>query len=157
MILATPSSTADASSSSLRPLAPCRTSGIVDGGADGLQALELQAAGGRSAVRVADGDGEPVDVGRFDETCGLVGIGPGGVADRDAGFVAGDVAEFGFERQSRPADQRAGLAGERDVLVEGEGGTVDHDGAEAGVDGEIEFVEGVGVIEVEGNLRLAVL
>ena len=129
--------------------------GDVDGVEDGGEAVALEAAGGRAAVDVADGDGEPVDVGGLDELGGLGRVGPSRVADGDAVLVAGDVAEFGFERDAVPSGEAAGLAHELDVVVEGEGGAVDHEGIEAGVDGGGEFGGGVGVVEVEGGPRAA--
>ena len=84
---------------------------------------------------VADGHREPVDLRGADEGRGLIGIGPSRVADGDAFLVAGHVAEFRFERDAVPGGEAAGFADELDMIVEGEGGAVDHQGIEAGVDG----------------------
>ncbi len=130
--------------------------GDVDGVADCVQAIDLEAADGGGSVGVADGDSEPVDVGLADESGGFVGVGPAGVADGDACFIAGDVSELGFEREGGPLDECFGLADDGEVLIEGEGGAVDHDGVEAGVDGQRQFVEGVGVVEVEGGVCVEV-
>ena len=127
--------------------------GDVDDGADGGEAVALEAAGGRAAVDVADGDGEPVDAGDLDEFGGLGRVGPSGFADGDAGFIAGDVAELGFERDAVPSGEAAGFADELNVIIEGECRAVDHEGIEAGVDGGGELGGGVGVVEMEGRPR----
>ena len=115
---------------------------------EGLFALEFE-----GAVAGADGAGEGIAAGLFDEVFGFGGVGEGGVAvlNFDVVLDAAEHAEFGFDGDPLGVGPVDDALGDLDVLVERVVGRVDHDGAEeAGVD-----ALGAGllitVVEVDGE------
>ena len=115
---------------------------------EGLFALELE-----SAVRGADGAGQGIAAGLFDEIFGFDGVGEAGVTflNFDVLFDATEHTEFGFDRDAFGVRAINDAFGDRDVLVERIVRGVDHDGTEkTGIDA---FVAGllVAVIKMDGK------
>ena len=101
------------------------------------------------AVDVADGDGERVATHAPYVLGHLRGV---GLAIRLGDVVillAADGAELGLDRNPARMAVVHGAAAETDVLLERQGGAVDHDGGEAGLHGATHVVERLAVVEVE--------
>ena len=89
------------------------------------------------AVAGADGAGEGITAGLFDEQLGLVGIGQAGVAffDDDIFFDAAEHAEFSFDGDTFGVSAIHDTLGDRYILFERIMRCVDHDRAkEAGIE-----------------------
>ena len=83
-----------------------------------------------SAVAGADGDGQRVAAGPGDELFDLFRTGVGGSMRRDLDVVldAGESAQLGLDDDTMVMRVLDDLAGDLDVLFEGLGGGIDHDG-----------------------------
>ena len=106
------------------------------------------------AVRGADGDRERVAAGLGGELDDFLGLRVVALLGLDLVFDAGEDAELGLDRHVVLVRVVDDLLRELDVLLEGKGASVDHDGREAGVDAALARLEAVAVVEVEDNLRL---
>ena len=105
---------------------------------DGLQDVEAQLGVGAglelvSAVRGADGDGQRVTAGTGNELLDLLGTGVVSVVSGNADLVlnTGQSAQLSLDHNTVIVSVLDHLLGDLDVLLEGLGGSVDHDaGAE---------------------------
>ena len=106
-----------------------------------------------SAVRGADGDGERVDARACGELLDFVGRGEHGVVCGDVDVIldARELAELCLDDHAVVMCILDHLFGDGDVLLPRLGGSVDHDGSEASVDGCLADVEVCAVVEVHGN------
>ena len=79
------------------------------------------------------------------------GLGVGRLLGLDVVLDAGQAAELALDRDAERAGVFDDLAGQGDVLLVGEMGAVDHDRREAVFDAGLGQLEGVAVVEVEGD------
>ena len=77
--------------------------------------------------------------------------------DGDLILNAGEGAELGLDHDTVIVSVLDDLAGQGDVLVKGLGGGVDHDGGEAAVDAGLAQLEGVAVVQMQGDGDLGIL
>ncbi len=103
------------------------------------------------AVGGADGDGQRVDRRPFDEVDDLLRLGVGRVLRLDLVLDPGQAAELAFDRDAEGAGEIDDLARQGDILLIGEVRAVDHDRREAVIDAGLGQIEGVAVVEVEGD------
>ena len=106
-----------------------------------------------SAVRGADGDGERVDARACGEFFHFVGRSEHSVmcGNVDVIFDARELAELRFDDHAVIVRVFDHLLGDGDVLFPRLGGSVDHDGGEAAVDGGLADLEVCAVVEVHGD------
>ncbi len=107
----------------------------------------------RPAMACADGNGEGVDFGLLDEVLDRARIGIVGVLGGNLVLDAGEHAEFAFDRHVilLAVGVFADLLGEGDILVIGEGRTVDHDGGEAVLDAALADFEIGTMVQVKDD------
>jgi hypothetical protein len=109
------------------------------------------------AVAVADGDGERIAAGFLDEFDGFVRVGvmaAGGMGAAFFAFVelrADQVAEFGFDGAIEFVGVFHDLAGDFDVLLERLVAGVNHHAGETFVNALFAQLEGVAVVQVDGD------
>ena len=92
---------------------------------------------------------------RLDEVLDLVGLGVDRLGRHHVVLDAGQHAQLALDRDVVLVGVLDDLAGQLDVLLEGVVRAVDHDRREAGVDAGLAQLEGVAVVEVQGELELA--
>ena len=112
-----------------------------------------------SAVGRADGDGQRVAAGLGDEFLDLLRVGVGGVLGGDVDLVldACQRTELGLDHDAVIMGVLDDLARDLDVLREGLGGGVDHDGGEAAVDAALAGLKVGTVIQMQGNGDVGIL
>ena len=156
LILLTPSVTACPISSSGLFEPPCRTMGsgaafLISRRRSSLSSgVEVR---GVDPVARPDGHGQAVDAGLGDEAGGLLGLGVDDVVGAALGVPVGlaDGAELALDGQPDGVRGLDHLLGDRDVLLEGQEGLVDHDAGEPGLDGGEDLLVGRAVVEVHGH------
>ena len=101
----------------------------------------------------ADCDGQGVDAGAGHELLNLLGTGVGSVVRVYIDLVldAGQGAQLAFDHNAVVMGVLDDLLGQGDVVLEGLGGTVDHDGGEAAVDAALAQLEGVAVVQMHAD------
>ncbi len=101
----------------------------------------------------ADCDGQGVDAGAGHELLDLLGTGVGGILGRNIDLVlnAGQGAQLAFDHDAVVMGVLDDLLGQSDVVLEGLGGAVDHDGGEAAVDAALAQLEGVAVVQMHAD------
>ncbi len=106
-----------------------------------------------SAVAGADGDGQGVAPGLLDELLHLLGAGVAGILGGDVDLVlhAGERTKLGLHDDAVVVGVLDDLAGDGDVLGEGLGAGVDHDGGEAAVDAGLAGLKIRAVVQVQGD------
>ena len=112
-----------------------------------------------SAVAGADGDGQRIAAGLGYELFYFLGTGVGGGVSSDLDFVldAGQSAQLSLNDDTVVMSVLNDLAGDLDVLGEGLGGGVDHDGGEAAVDAGLAGLEVGAVIQMQSDGDLGAL
>ena len=112
-----------------------------------------------SAVGGADGDGQGVTAGTGHELFDLLGTGVGGSLSGDIDLVldAGQGAQLSLNHNTVIVSVLNDLLGDLDVLLERLGGGVDHDGGEAAVNAGLAGLEGVAVVQVQGDGNVGAL
>ena len=92
-----------------------------------------------------------------DELLDLFGTGVGGVLGGDLDLVldAGQSAQLGLDDHAVVVGILNDLAGDRDVLLKGLGGAVDHDGGEAAVDAGLAGLEVGAVVQMQGDGQIS--
>ena len=112
-----------------------------------------------SAVAGADGDGQGVTAGLGDELFDLFRTGVGGSMRRDLDVVldAGESAQLGLDDDTMVMRVLDDLAGDLDVLFEGLGGGIDHDGGKAAVNAGLARLKIGTMIQMQrdGDVRAA--
>jgi len=129
-----------------------------------LSGLRVFTAGLVGAVAGSDGDGERVEAGFLHEIFGLVRVGEVvlhlavGQSGAVAVFDAAQDAQLTLDRDAQGMGHFDGRPGDLDVLFVGVGSlavfperAVHHDGGESEVDGGLEGLEAVAVVQVHGH------
>ena len=106
------------------------------------------------AVRGADGDSERIAAGLGREFDDLFGLGVVRFGGGNFIFDTGQNAKLGLDGDVVLVSVINDLAGQFDVVLEGEVRTIDHHRAEAGIDAALASLEAVAVIEVENDLGI---
>ena len=101
------------------------------------------------AVAGADGDGKAVAAGLCNELFDFFRTGVGTDSMADFVFDAGQSAELSFDNNAVVVCVLNDLLGDLDVLLEGLGRCVDHNGGEAVVDAGLAGLEGIAVIQMQ--------
>ena len=106
-----------------------------------------------SAVGGADGDGQGVTTGAGHELFDFLGTGVGSSLSGDVDFVfdASQGAQLSLDNNTVIVSVLNDLLGDLDVLLEGLGRSVDHDGSEAAVDAGLAGLEAVAVVQVQSD------
>ena len=117
-------------------------------------ALELE-----RAVGGADGDGQRVYAGALGKFLNLIRIGVGGVLGLNLNLIlnAGQTAQLALNGNVAVVSILNNLAGQSDVLFEGQVGAVDHDGGKATVDAALAGLEIGAVIQMHNDRQIGVL
>ena len=103
------------------------------------------------AVGGADGDGEGVNTSALDKVLDLLGASVVVDLGLDVVLDTGENAELTLDGDVAGVGVLDDLLGEGDVLLVGEGGAVDHDVGEAGLDARDNELEAVTVVKVEAD------
>ena len=108
------------------------------------------------AVGGADGDGEGVTAGAGNELLDLFGVGVALVTGLNADLVlnAGQGAQLSLDNNAVRMRILNDLLGQRDVLLEGLGRSVDHNRGEAAVDAALADLKGIAVIQMQRDRDL---
>src|SRR5699024_3677789 len=106
-----------------------------------------------SAVAGADGDGQRVAAGLGDELLNFLGTGVVRVLGGNLDLVlhASQSAQLGLDHNTVIMSIFHNTLGQLNVLSEGLGRGVDHDGGEAAVDAALADLEAVAVIQVQSD------
>ena len=106
-----------------------------------------------SAVGGADGDRQGVTTGAGNEFLNLFGTGVGSSLSGNVHFVldTGQRAQLSLNNNAVVVSVLNNLLGDFNVLLEGLGGSVDHNGSEATVDAGLAGLEAVAVVQVQSN------
>ena len=108
-------------------------------------------------MRGADGDGQRVHARGLHELLHIFGLGVDRLGGHHVVLDAGQHAELALDGDVVLVSVLDHLAGLLDVLLERVVRPVDHDGREAAVDARLAQLEGVAVIQVQGEVELAAL
>ena len=102
-------------------------------------------------MRGADSDSERIAAGALDKFLNVLGTGVGRILCRDLDLVlnAGESAKLCFDDNAVIVSVLNDLAGERNVILKGLGGCVDHDGGEAAVYAGFAKLIAVTVVKME--------
>ena len=106
-----------------------------------------------SAVGGADSDSQGVTTGTGHELFDFLGTGVGSSLSGDVDFVldASQGAQLSLDNNAVIVSVLNDLTGDLDVLLEGLGGSVDHNGGEAAVDAGLAGLEAVAVVQVQSD------
>ncbi len=101
-----------------------------------------------SAVGGADGDGQGVAAGAGHELFDFLGTGVGSSLSGDIDIVldAGQGAQLSLDNNASVVSVLNDLLGDLNVLLEGVGGSVDHNGGKATVNAALAGLEAVAVV-----------
>ena len=109
-------------------------------------------------MRSTDGNGERIHAGAGHEFLDLVRLGVGGVCGIHMDIVldAGELAQLTLHHDAMRVGILHDLAGQRDVVLKGMLGAVDHNGGEPAVDARLADVEIRAVVQMQGQVNAAV-
>ena len=112
-----------------------------------------------SAVACADSDGQRVAAGLGDELLDLFGAGVGGLVcgDLHVVFDTGERSELGLDDHTVVMCVLDDLLRDFDVLSEGLGGRVDHDGGKAAVDTGLAGLKVGAVVQMQNDRNFGAL
>ena len=117
---------------------------FLDG--DGDLPAELGVLALVGPVLGAVGDGQGVHPGLLDKFHGIQGVGVGGGGGEDVVLLAAQHPQLALHADAPGVGVLHHLPGQLDVLLQGQGGAVDHDGGIAAVNGGHAGVEVLAVV-----------